>query len=912
MLHMDLFGPTNVKSLMKKSYCLVVTDDFSRFSWVFFLATKGKTSGIFFIIEIENQLDCKVKVIRCDNGTKFKNSVMNQFCEDKGIKREYNVARTPQQNRVAEKRNRTLIKAVRTMLVESKLPTTFWAEAVNTDCYVLNRALVTKPHNKTPYELIRGRSLLINFMKPFGCPVTILNTKDNLGKFERKADEGYFVGYSVVRNRLDWLFDIDYLTTSMNYVPIVAGNQTNGIAGSIENLVAGTKDSAVDAGKKASEVDESEALDNVEKNDQVPRSEVKSLIQQERQTENINSTNSVNTATMKVKKVNDKEQIQALVDKTKVIITEDSIRSDLHFDDAEGTAVKTTAWNEFSSTIASVIMCLAGNQKFNFSKYIFDNMVKSLEGGVKFYRFLRFLQVFLDKQVEGMARNKELYIISSHTRKIFANIRRIRASFSEVTTPLFNSMMVQATVDMGDTPVETHQTPIVDQPSTSKPQKKQQPRRKQRKESEVSHDESEDEDHVPTPSSDLLPSGEDSSILNELMVFCTSLQEQDGLGAQEDASKQGRMIEEIDQNAEIALDDKTQGRTNDNEMFGVNDLDGEEVVMETTTSVKDSAAPIKDVVVQEQEMSTTIPAAATIVTTAVPTPRAKDNVFHEQKQSQIPTVSSLKDKGKAKMIEPEVPVKRKEQMRIDEDFKHEKREKFSEGQKARLLVKLIEKRKKHFAALRAQEKKNKPPTKNLMKSQMSTYLKHMGGYKQSYLKRRSFDEIKKLFDREMTKVNDFIAMDSEAQESSTKRIAKHLEYNISKKQKVDKNVEPSIDDSEELRMCIELVSDDGDVLIKATPISSRSPTIIDYKIHKEGKKTYFKIIEADGNSQVYQTFEKMYKNFNREDLEVLWDIVKDRFKKEKPVDDMDNILFRTLKPCLSIMLKIQYRNTNKD
>ncbi|GKE40956.1 putative ribonuclease H-like domain-containing protein, partial [Tanacetum coccineum] len=117
MLHMDLFGPTNVKSLMKKSYCLVVTDDFSRFSWVFFFATKDETSGILktFITEIENQMDHKVKVIRSDNGTEFKNSVMNQFCEIKGIKREFSVARTPQQNGVAERKNRTLIEAARTI-----------------------------------------------------------------------------------------------------------------------------------------------------------------------------------------------------------------------------------------------------------------------------------------------------------------------------------------------------------------------------------------------------------------------------------------------------------------------------------------------------------------------------------------------------------------------------------------------------------------------------------------------------------------------------------------------------------------------------------------------------------------------------------------------------------------------------
>ncbi|GKB60138.1 putative ribonuclease H-like domain-containing protein, partial [Tanacetum coccineum] len=104
------------------------------FSWVFFLATKDETSGILksFIIGVENLIDQRVKVIRCDNGTEFKNKEMNQFCERKGIKREFSVARTPQQNGVDERKNRTLIEAARTMLADSKLPTTFWAEAVNT------------------------------------------------------------------------------------------------------------------------------------------------------------------------------------------------------------------------------------------------------------------------------------------------------------------------------------------------------------------------------------------------------------------------------------------------------------------------------------------------------------------------------------------------------------------------------------------------------------------------------------------------------------------------------------------------------------------------------------------------------------------------------------------------------------
>nr|GEU68590.1 putative ribonuclease H-like domain-containing protein [Tanacetum cinerariifolium] len=173
--------------------------DYSRFTWVFFLATKDETSPILktFITGLENQLSHKVKVIRSDNGTEFKNHDLNQFCRIKGIKREFSVPRTPQQNGIAKKKNRTIIKAARTMLADSLLPIPFWAEAVNTAYYVQNRVLVTKPHNKTPDELLHSRTPSIGFMRPFGCPVTILNTLDSLGKFYRKVDEGFLVGYSV-------------------------------------------------------------------------------------------------------------------------------------------------------------------------------------------------------------------------------------------------------------------------------------------------------------------------------------------------------------------------------------------------------------------------------------------------------------------------------------------------------------------------------------------------------------------------------------------------------------------------------------------------------------------------------------------------------------------------------------------
>nr|GEY37676.1 hypothetical protein [Tanacetum cinerariifolium] len=163
--------------------------------------------------------------------------------------------------------------AARTMLADAKLPITFWAEAVNTACYVQNRVLVNKSRNKTLYELFNGRTHAIGFLKPFRCHVMILNTLDNLGKFEAKGDEGYFIGYYMsskafrvfnkrtkrveenlhiefLENKAiekgagpNWLFDIDSLTKSMNFVPVVdAGiNSTN---------FSGTKDAAGQEVKK--------------------------------------------------------------------------------------------------------------------------------------------------------------------------------------------------------------------------------------------------------------------------------------------------------------------------------------------------------------------------------------------------------------------------------------------------------------------------------------------------------------------------------------------------------------------------------------------------------------------------------------------------------------------------------------
>ncbi|GKC07508.1 putative ribonuclease H-like domain-containing protein [Tanacetum coccineum] len=473
LLHMDLFGPTFVKSLMKKMYCLVVTDDYSRFTWVFFLATKDETSGILksFITGIENLVDHKVKVIRCDNGTEFKNREMNQFCEMKGILRQFSVARTPQQNGVAERRNRTLIEAARTMLADSKLPTTFWAEAVNTACYVQNRVLVVKPHNKTPYELFHGRTPTLSFMRPFGCPVTILNTIDHLGKFDGKADEGFFVGYSlnskafrvfnsrtriveenlhirfsestpnVVGSGPDWLFDIDALTRTMNYEPIVAGTQSNGFAGTKASDNAGqarketepvkdyillplwTADPPFSQDPKSSHDDGFKpSSDDGKKVDEDPRKDSESNDQEKE--DNVNSTNNVNVAsTNEVNAVGGKTSIELLVDPNMPALEDYSIFDFTRNDEDDGVE---TDMNNLDTTIqVSHILTTRINKD-----HPLDQVIRYLQSATQTRNMLKNLEKHRNKKDEMgiVIRNKARLVAQGHTQEE-------RIDYDEVFTP---------------------------------------------------------------------------------------------------------------------------------------------------------------------------------------------------------------------------------------------------------------------------------------------------------------------------------------------------------------------------------------------------------------------------------------------------------------------------------------------
>ncbi|GJQ98126.1 hypothetical protein Tco_0009265 [Tanacetum coccineum] len=561
--------------------------------------------------------------------------------------------------------------------------------------------------------------------------------------------------------------------------------------------------------------------------------------------------------TAKAKTVNRESQLQALVDGKRIVITESIIRRDLHLEDAEGTeclpndtifeqltlmgyenqtqkltlykaffspqwkflihtilqclSAKTTAWNELSSTMASAIICLATNKKFNFSKYIFDNMVKNLEGGVKILMYPRFVQVFINQQLGDMSKHKGIYVTPSHTKKIFGNMKREGKGFSGRVTPLFQTMMVQAPKELGEgskIPTDPQYTPTTTQPSTSQPQKKQKPRRTQRKGTEIPSsscdpiaDKAANEEHVPTTSNDPLLSGEDSLQLKELMELCTTLQQR-VLDLENTKTTQALEIEslkrrvnilekkkrsrthkptrlykvglsrriESSKDEEVTLIDETQGRNDDDLMFDTSILDEKEVEVEkvvSTAEIEVTTASATTITIDELTLAQTlieikaakpkaVITAATTTITDVARPKARGVIVQEPSEfktttSQPSQLMQAKDKGKTKVVEPKKPLKKKDQIMFDKevaqklqaqlDAELEEEEKLARQreedaniaewddvqammdadyelavrlqaeeqgeltieEKLRLFVELIDKRKKHFEKLRAEE-----------------------------------------------------------------------------------------------------------------------------------------------------------------------------------------------------------------
>ncbi|GJU24182.1 putative ribonuclease H-like domain-containing protein, partial [Tanacetum coccineum] len=621
--------------------------------------------------------------------------------------------------------------------------------------------------------------------------------------------------------------------------------------------------------------------------------------------------------------------IQALVDKKRVIVTESSIRRDLHLDDGEGTdclptatifeelarmgwkyfihtitqclSAKSTAWNEFSSSMASLIICLATNQKFNLSKYIFDAMVKHLDGGVKFLLYPRFLQVFINQQLGNMSTHKKIFVNPFHTKKVFANMKRAGKDFSGRITPLFDTMMVQPVEEMGedsDNPTDSTPIPIIDQPSSSSQPKKDKPSKKvQRQEAEVPQDEAEHEESVPTPSNDPQPSAKDAQakeiaalkkriqrLERRKMSRPTSLkrlrkvgmsrkvessEDQESLGVPEDASKQGRSIEDIDADVDVSLVDETQERQDDDLIFDSEVLEVDVMHVEAKVDGKDEQI--------KQLPPKVVNIAATTAT--IPRPRIKRVLFRSQ--------------GKIKLLLDEQITRVIQALTLDVELLESKSERLLSrkrveltDEKSKSLWKLMEKRRKHLLHLE-HKKENRPHTKGHKRNHVLLILSTWVVITYKTLKERIFDEIQKLFDKEMKRVNTFVAMGSEVQESKEKkeegreetakgsrkkmlgrkRAGKEQQKESSKKQKVEEEKESEEveeDDEVELKKLL-VIKKDEDIAIDAIPLATKLPVIIDYKLHKEGLLVHYELIRADGSSKRYSSMIRMLQGIDRED-----------------------------------------------
>ncbi|GKA43675.1 hypothetical protein Tco_0736399 [Tanacetum coccineum] len=551
--------------------------------------------------------------------------------------------------------------------------------------------------------------------------------------------------------------------------------------------------------------------------------------------------------------------IQALVDKKKVIITESSIRSDLHLEDAGGTDCLATA------TIFEELERMGRKQK---KTTIVPHPSDSTA------------HVPNEKSVPTHSNDP---LLSGEDRLKLTDLMAMCTKFSERVLELEHTKTTQA------------QEITNLKPRVKKLEKKARLRTHKFK------------------------------ILYKVSVTKrVEYSDDESLGAQDDASKHGRSITDIDKDVKVSLVDETQGRSDDAEMFDTDALIGNEVFAKNDMIEKDQDMIPKEVI-QAAPSTTAVWIQEPYkyshnITFTIP--KAKVITFRDAGETTTRTLtsvssSSIKDKGKAKMDEPEVPLKKKDQIALDEEMARNleaqiqakliEEERLARKKKEEVNIALIESWDNTQAMmeanfelaqrlqLKAEEKRRKPPTKAQKRNLMSTYLKNMGGYKYNQLKSKSYDEIQKLFDNEMKRVNTFIPMDSEKAEGGRKksigkkRAGKEQKQESSKRQRMeddketDEHEEAEEDDEAEIKKHMEIVQDDEEIAIDAIPLATKPPITVEYKIVKEGHKGFYHLIRADGRTYTDADVDELKEEANRtrRELELLRNVVRsdDRMPK---------------------------------
>nr|GEV35411.1 hypothetical protein [Tanacetum cinerariifolium] len=547
-----------------------------------------------------------------------------------------------------------------------------------------------------------------------------------------------------------------------------------------------------------------------------------------------------------VQTINDEVRIHALVNGKRVNIKESSIRRTLRLDDAEGTSsltnieifeglakmgAKTTSWNEFSSTMASAIICLATNQKFNFSRYILHSLVKNIKAGVPFFMFPRLVQLIIIYQLGAMAHHKEIFDTPLLTKKVFANIKMVGTGFSREVTQLFDNMLVQAPKEVGILQADTQSIPITNEPSTSKPQRKYKPKRKHTQESKDSLKLKELMDLCTNLSNKVLELEsevidikstyqerieklegmverleEENRVIIELKSVHSTDDADEPIMEKEKSSKQGRKIVDIEVDVEINLE-KAQA-----EAYNL-DLNHQEKVLSMMDANEEEPGDVEEVmeVVKASKLMTEV--VTTAGATKVSFLRKRRGVIIQDPEETTTTATvqpkvQVKDKGKAILIEEPKPLKRQAQIKLDEEVARQLEAELNADINCNAVIKQV--------------KRNE-----------------------------------RLNDTFLDEVNEGVKVSE-----------------IEVRQEKDVEVESSKRED-------------------ATPLASKIP-IVDYKIHIERNRPYFNIIRAYRNRRLFISFSTMLKNFDREYLESFWKIVRDRFEKTKLKNYLDDYLLNTL------------------
>nr|GEV61036.1 putative ribonuclease H-like domain-containing protein [Tanacetum cinerariifolium] len=588
--------------------------------------------------------------------------------------------------------------------------------------------------------------------------------------------------------------------------------------------------------------------------------------------------------------VNDVTRLQALVDKKKVIITEATIRYALRLNDAES------------------IDCLPNEE-------IFTELSR------------------MGVQVGDLSLHPTKYSYPSLTQKVFANMRTVGKGFSRVGTPLFEGMIVaQQDDDIADegaasvvvddvpatadepsipspTPTTTPPPPSQDLPSTSQVQPTPPP-------SPIAQPPSPQQPHSSRDA------GISMDLLHTLLETCTTLTrrvehlELKRVGTAQrvdtfddtvtnDVSKQGRIIASMDADVDVTLKDvadiakevaadaeieestDVQGRQAESQaqiyqidlehadkILSIQDDELEPAELQEVVEVITSAKLMTKVVIAASATitaaDTPIPtatitvAAPTLTTAPSATRRRKGVVIRDPKETAIPSIiihSKAKSQDKGKGI-------------LDDVIDHVQR-----------------KEKEDNAVMRYQALKRKPQTKAQARKNMMIYLRNMARFKMDYFKRMKYDDIRPIFEKYFNSNAAFLEKTREQMKKedskALKRISESQKDKAAKKQKLDKEVA-------ELKRHLQIVpNDDDDVYTEATPLARKVP-VVDYEIYTENNKPYYKIIRADGSPQLFLSFLSLLRNFDREDLEVLWQLVKERFASSKPKNFSDDFLLTTL------------------